>query len=68
MSRNLCHCDPVIINNVGSTDGKSKCLEVATTNKNKLREIQKLTEGYYALIPRDLKLDEVQSTACALCH
>lgn len=52
---------PKIINYVSTSRNHRNVIEIATTNKNKLKEFESLIKGY-TLIPVDLDVDEIQDT------
>lgn len=61
MPRNLYQTIPNIINHVEYKSSSSKkILEVATSNKNKLNEIERILSDY-SIIGKDLKIEEIQS-------
>ncbi|MCA9381552.1 IMP dehydrogenase [Candidatus Dojkabacteria bacterium] len=61
MPRNLYQTIPNIISHVeNKISSSSPVLEVATGNKNKLKEIERILTGYI-IIGKDLKMDEIQS-------
>ncbi len=59
MPRNLYQEDPEIINFV-NTKTKQSVIEVATGNKGKLNEIERILKGY-KIVGKDLKMEEIQS-------
>jgi len=66
MPRSLHYSEPKIINEVvdsSVTVTKRKYLEIATTNKNKLREIKAILTDY-EIVGKDIDIEEIQSLDC----
>lgn len=60
MARNLYSSEPVRINYVQGESNHAQVLEIATRNKDKLKEYQRILKSY-EIIGKDLKVDEIQS-------
>jgi len=63
MPRKIIPSEPEVINvvNLPKTNGKSLVLEIATSNKNKLKEFERLLPKY-VVAGKSLSIEEIQST------